>query len=297
MNAVTQLHDRRLGIGASEAPVILGLSPWRTRIELWMEKMGHGSPQAETLPMRVGTALEPVVLQAFTDETGLPVTDRQVRFIDQHRPWRWATVDGLAGNALVEAKTSSSSEEWGEAGTDQVPPYYVAQVQHALACTELELAYVPVLFAARDFRIYEIRRDDAIIEAITAAETEFWAYVQSGEAPPLQSPAEARIRWPQDTGASTIAPPEIELLCGELADTQAQAKSLDERVDALKAEIQAYMAEAATLVSPDGRAIATWKTAKAPMRLDGDLLKKDYPEAWANCRTPGTASRRFLLKG
>ena len=202
MNAVTQLHDRRLGIGASEAPVILGLSPWRTRLDLWLEKTGHGEPQAETLPMRVGTALEPVVLRAFEDERGVAVTDRQRRFVDPRLPWRWATVDGIAGSALVEAKTTGSADGWGEPGTDQVPPHYVAQVQHAMACAELEIAYIPVLIAARDFRVYEVRRDDTIIAAITDAEAEFWSRVQSGEAPPLQAPTDARIRWPQDSGAT-----------------------------------------------------------------------------------------------
>lgn len=297
MNAIVELQDRRSGIGASEAPVILGLSPWRTRLELWMEKTGHGSPQVESMPMRIGKALEPVVLQAFTDETGLRVTDQQRLIRDASNPWRWATVDGLTDGALVEAKTASSTDQWGEAGTDQIPPYYVAQVQHALACTGLVLAYVPVLFAAREFRIFEVRRDDEIIAVLTEAERRFWSSVQSGEAPPLQSPEEARIRWPQDTGATAVATPDIYETLHELTRVKIEAEVATEHAESLKAQVQAFMQDAATLVAPDGHVLATWKTAKPAMRLDGDRLKADQPELWAKYRSPGCASRRFLIKG
>ena len=75
---MTDTADRRAGLGASDAPAALGLSPWKTPLELFLEKTGRAAPVEEKLSMRIGRALEPVVLRAFVDETGLAVTRQQV---------------------------------------------------------------------------------------------------------------------------------------------------------------------------------------------------------------------------
>ena len=125
------MNDRNKGIGASDAPVIAGLSPWRTPVDLWLEKLGRGVPQEVSLPMRAGTALEGLIIDAFCEQTGMTVLDRQTRFVDPAWPVRWATVDGITTDgAMVEAEMTQDDEGWGEPGTDQIPAHYIAQVQH-----------------------------------------------------------------------------------------------------------------------------------------------------------------------
>lgn len=298
MNAaiVDVTTDRSTGIGASDAPAVLGLSPWRTPLEVFLEKTGRAAPQAESLPMRIGKALEPVVLEAFSERTGLTVARRQERIRCPRFPWRWATVDAVTGDALVEAKTSGEFSEWGDEGTDQIPRHYIVQVQHALACTGLALAYVPVLIAGRDFRLYEVARDESIIEAITCAERDFWARIERNDPPPLTSANDVRIRWPVDNGASVVASDEDLIRIESLRRLKADGKALQSDIEELELALKERLGEAASLIESDGTVLATWRASKAPVRLDTKALQAAHPELCLKFSKVGAPVRRFLLK-
>jgi putative phage-type endonuclease len=292
------MTDRRSGIGASDAPVIAGLSPWRTPVDLWLEKLGRGAPQEVSLPMRAGTALEGLVLDAFCEETGMTVLDRQTRFIDPAWPVRWATADGITTEgAMVEAKTAQDDEGWGEPGTDQIPAHYVVQVQHALACAELLVAYVPVLIGVRELRVYQVHRDDRIVAQLTEMERYFWEHVQSGEAPPMKTPRELRLVYPQDAGTTVVADAQTIEQWLALSEEVAERKALEKTIDLRKGLIQAQMLDAANLVDADGVLLATWKTTKPVGRFDEAALKAEHPDIWKQYRRAGLPQRRFLLKG
>lgn len=291
-----QIAERRQGIGASDAPAALGLSPWRTPLEVFLEKTGRAGPQEESLPMRVGRALEPVVLQAFAEETGLSVTRQQERIIDPALPWRWATVDAIADGALVEAKTAGDRGEWGEPGTDQIPRHYIVQVQHALACTGFKLAYVPVLLSGRDFRVYEVRRDEAIISAITEREVEFWSRIERDDPPPLSSADDVRLRWPVDNGASVLATPEDLEDVAALRTLKDVVRGHESELKTLETKLKTRLGEAAQLIDDDGRVLVTWRSSKPVMRFDADAFKVVHPELYSEFRKAGAPARRFLLK-
>lgn len=289
------MSDRRRGLGASDAAAACGLSPWASPLELWMAKTGRAVAQEETLPMRVGKALEPVVLAAFEARNGQSVTNRQQKITDPRLPWRWATIDGMTDDALVEAKTAGSLEGWGEDGSDQIPLHYVLQCQHALACaTDFDSVWVPVLFAAREFRCYRVQRDDALIVALTEKEAAFWGLVEADTPPEAVTSADVRLRWPTDTGLSVVATDDILAALTELHKVRGERKVAEALEDALQAQIQRFMADAATLLGPDGRPVATWKTATS-RRLDAKALDAAHPEITRQFRVESTA-RRFLLK-
>lgn len=294
MNAIP---DRAQGIGASDAPAVLGLSPWRTPLEVFLEKTGRASPQEESLPMRIGKALEPVVLEAFTERTGLVVERLQERIRCPRFPWRWATVDAIAGSALIEAKTSGEFAEWGDEGTDQVPRHYIVQVQHALACTGLALAYVPVLIAGRDFRVYEVARDERIIEVVTEREREFWARIERNEPPPLSSANDVRLRWPSDNGSSVMASEEDELRIESLRKLKADHASLEHDIENLELGLKERLGEASALTDSTGAVLCTWKAGKPPMRFDTEAFKLAHADLYQLFRKAGAPVRRFLLKG
>lgn len=41
MERTEWLEQRRKGIGGSDAPVIMGVNPWRSPMDLWLEKTGE----------------------------------------------------------------------------------------------------------------------------------------------------------------------------------------------------------------------------------------------------------------
>jgi putative phage-type endonuclease len=61
------LAVRKLGIGSSDAAAAVGLNPYKSQLELWMEKTGRDEslpkldPQDEESPAYWGNILEPIV--------------------------------------------------------------------------------------------------------------------------------------------------------------------------------------------------------------------------------------------
>ena len=69
--------DRRKYIGSSDVAAILGISPWRTALDVYLdktqppveEKLDPGRARAMTR----GKRMEPYVIDLLAEETGLPV--------------------------------------------------------------------------------------------------------------------------------------------------------------------------------------------------------------------------------
>mgnify|MGYP003308094406 CR=1 FL=1 len=85
MERTEWLARRRQGIGGSDVAAILGLSPWRTALDVYHDKTGAEKPEAETENMRIGTALEQFVADRFTEETGRRTSKFNALLKRQHR--------------------------------------------------------------------------------------------------------------------------------------------------------------------------------------------------------------------
>jgi predicted phage-related endonuclease len=70
---------------------------------------------------------------------------------------------------------------------------------------------------------------------------------------------------------------------------------LSEEETALQSQVMAAMGDADTLTS-GGNVLATWKSAKAPERIDTKRLRADHPEIAAHYTNIGEPSRRFIIK-
>ncbi|MDP3766551.1 MAG: YqaJ viral recombinase family protein, partial [Dehalococcoidia bacterium] len=71
MDDAAWLAARRAGIGGTDAAAILGLSPFRTPLDVYLDKTGAAQDErTETQPMRWGKALEPVIAEAVEERIG-----------------------------------------------------------------------------------------------------------------------------------------------------------------------------------------------------------------------------------
>ena len=64
------LEYRRSRRNASETAAVMGLSPWSTPYQLWLEKTGRASAKV-THAMQRGTELEPSARAAYEERSGL----------------------------------------------------------------------------------------------------------------------------------------------------------------------------------------------------------------------------------
>lgn len=183
------LQVRKTGIGGSDAAVILGISPFKSPLELWNEKVKDIAESAEeTEAAYWGKKLEPVVREEFTERTGLRVYTEPYLLQHNHYSFMQANLDGYVydsvyGNCIFEAKTASAYKagDWDEG----VPDEYYAQLQHYMAVTGYQGAYIAALIGGNQFVWKFVERDRQYIQALIHKEKLFWQHVQTETEPPV----------------------------------------------------------------------------------------------------------------
>ncbi|WP_373190449.1 YqaJ viral recombinase family protein, partial [Halomonas sp.] len=241
------LSIRQSGIGSSDAAAAVGLNPYKSQLELWMEKTERTDTHRElspedslTSPLHWGQVLEPLVADHYARHTGYRV--QRVNAILQHveHPWMLANLDReVVGNdavQILECKTAGlfGARLWKEG----VPEYVQLQVMHQLAVTGQQAADVAVLLGGHELQIHRIERDEAMIEQLIALERQFWDYVERDTPPPADGSDSAdralRALFPQDDGETLDFSHDV-ALSQAFVDLQQVRQTLD---DAKKAELR-----------------------------------------------------------
>lgn len=61
------LRVRKHGLGGSDISILLGINPWRSELELWLDKTNQTNESvAENEAMYFGSLLEPLLREEFT---------------------------------------------------------------------------------------------------------------------------------------------------------------------------------------------------------------------------------------
>jgi len=266
------LEARRKGIGGTDAPAILGLSRWRTAVDVWQDKLGLSPERPQTAPMRWGLALEEAIARAYVEETGTRIRKVGMRRAKHVRDYPMiGSIDRMAyGDVprVVELKTARSSdgwagrEEWPDLPPEKrVPPDYYVQVQHYLEVVEADVADVAVLFSGSDFRRIELPRDRDFGADLRVEEGNFWRDHVLTEIQPEVTAGDLDYlarKYPRSAEEEKIATPEIAELVDEILALDDRKKDLETRRDALRAKVEDYLGEAAKLLTPRGT--VSWKT-------------------------------------
>lgn len=201
--AAAQLALRRTGVTGTDLPAILGLSPWRTPLDVWLDKAGKAGkapPVAQNEDMERGTFLEDGARRWYAHRTGALRVEQPGTVVSRRNPLVIATPDGVAhftGDVrALEIKMPSSAHGWGEPGTDAIPPYYLPQVLWELAALDLPKADVFAVLDGKP-RLYHVARD-VELEGLLAEHAErFWRdHVVAGKPPEVtHRDAETVKRW------------------------------------------------------------------------------------------------------
>lgn len=170
------LKARQTGIGGSDAGTILGVNKWKSKTQLFFEKVNPDLKQdVDNEFIYWGNVLEDVVAKEFENRTGKKVRKNNKMLRHPEHDFMLANLDRVivGEKALLECKTTSqyNLDQWTD---DEIPASYLCQVQHYMAVTGYEKAYVAVLCGGNQFIWKEILRDDELIEIIVNAEKDFW---------------------------------------------------------------------------------------------------------------------------
>lgn len=291
------LKERMTGIGGSDAAAVLGLSKWRTPLEVYQEKRGELGPQEDNESFLWGRVLEPVIRQQYAERTGRVVRVPDGILRHPEHAFMLANLDGVTDDGrVVEIKTARSGQDWGEVGSDQVPQAYLLQVQHYMAVTGFVVADVAVLIGGSDFRLYEVPADRELQQMLVEGEAEFWRNVEQGIPPEPVSYSDMQARFGRSSKGGTVEATQETLdAITRLRTVQADIKRLEEVEETEKAIVMKALGECDTLVA-GGFTVATWKAAKPSQRFDSKTFQAAYPELYPQFLKTGEVSRRFLLK-
>lgn len=170
---------RRTKIGASDAPVIIGKSPYLSPSQLMEQKLvgkkSYSSPQ-----MRRGKELEPIVRQWYSDRHQ-PVRPAVVQ--SQQHDWMIASLDGLSDDhkSLIEIKCPNE-DTCQQVRRGNIPAHYQWQIQHQLAVTGLDHC-VLIVSDGKQHTDIDIVRDNNMIGDLLDAEQQFYNKMLNWEFP------------------------------------------------------------------------------------------------------------------
>ncbi len=296
MSALTlEQHEvRATGIGGSEIAAVVGLSPWMKPIDVWRKKVGLVD-DAPTKHTHRGRFLEAGVRLWYASETGrrveLATTMRHptlTRIV--------ATPDGIVyerderePSRVLEVKCPDwrLAQDWGEAGTDQVPDYYVPQAIWEMAVTGTQLCDFAALIDG-GLRIFTVRWDRALFEALAEQAHAFWrAYVETKTPPPPDgSPSYddyLATRFPRSMGVLLHSTDEIDTVMAELQAAEGELTAAEHRAEAAKQRIKDYIGDADGVEGRYGRCLwrsskdretVAWKALCEELRPDAELVAK-----------------------
>jgi len=289
-----QIAVRKTGVGSSEVAAALGMSKWKSRLELYRQKIGEAPAQDDTMAMRFGHAVEPFILTEYERE-------RDVTLVRSPETMRkgimLAHVDGwLPGELVVNAKTARSRLGWGEPGSAEIPVDYLLQETAEMIVADVRVAHVPVLFFGSSIETYELKLDDELAQMVMAGVQEFWQHVEARDPPPPSTLAEVNQRWPKSVARTVELPPNVALQIYELIECKNHQAALATQEELIETKIKLAMGDA-EVATADGIIAATWKTAKPSNVFDLKLFEQEQPDLAARYRTERAASRRFLVKG
>lgn len=298
MNRTEWLQERRMGLGGTDSAAIMGVSKFKTPMEVCLAKWGELPETPQNDLMRYGLLIEPVLRQWYVNETGRTVTvpDGVIRHSKQ--PFLLASLDGFTDDGRVlEIKTASRGDEWGEPGSDEIPDAYMCQVQHYMYVTGAPVADVVVSIMGKMPVMYEVEADKELHDMMIQVESDFWHNnVLAGVLPDYTTVKDIALRFRKSTAGEIKAAQETLMALSELKKLRETIKAMESKEEQLKAAIMATMGEFDTLVGIDGKPIATWKSSKATSRFDTDSFKKTHADLYKQFTKTGEPSRRFCLK-
>lgn len=178
------LEWRRTKITAGDAPVIMGVSPYKKIDKLYDEKIRCYETNT-TQYMQRGIDLEPIALKAFEKATGLIMFPAVG--VHEELDWMAASFDGMTidGEAIVEIKCPGRRDH-NDAAMGGVPFKYYPQLQHQIHVAGLDRAYYFSFDGVSGITL-EVPRDDDFIEKMIAKEFEFWNCLRTFT-PPTTTP-------------------------------------------------------------------------------------------------------------
>lgn len=250
--------------------------------------------------MDIGSQLEGMLMDKFAKTNGVTVIPSETTFYHPVHGFLIANVDGLIPSSepriidgypdyemsvlsILEIKTAKKkTEEWGGHGTNQIPIQYLCQIAHYCMVTEVEKAYLSVLFKQEEEIVdYVYNRDLDFENKIKEKLIHFWnEYVLKNKYPPIKTYSDIGHLY-KDLGDIKVS---LETLTkiDRYKSLSNQVKLITSERDQVKEEIAIEIGGYGYLIGLDGDRLGSFK-CQSHNRLSSELVKKNYSDVYEDC--------------
>ena len=308
-------HNRASFLGGSDIGAILGVSKYRSAMDVWLEKTGKKVDTKNSFALRFGSFAESFIADEYALVTGEHLIEHPQGLIHPQHSFCVGHIDRfvlenkelplfnsddvLNAKKLLECKTANhfSQGDWGEPGTDAIPLPYLSQCLWYLGITNLPEIDVAVLLGGSDLRVYTITRDLELESLMFEKAALFWAeHVQKDIPPKPQSINDCQALFQKScSGKALEATSETLDLIRQLKALETQAHIEEAQIDTIKQQLMEAMADA-EVITYLGKPVITWKAPKPSYRIDTKRLSLEHPELIKAYQSPVMNSRRFVVK-
>ncbi|MFB6349978.1 YqaJ viral recombinase family protein [Moraxella sp. ZJ142] len=299
MSRTDWLKARQSGIGGSDIAALMGVSPYKTAYDIYLDKTREIEADEMSEAAYWGTRLEALVADEYALRNNVKV--QRVNFLirSEEYPFACANIDravvnpaisgtvrvskdgSLSTDKLLEIKTSSAylNKNWGDEGSDLVPDHYLLQCQWYMGITKVPTCDLAVLIGGNKYQQYTINFDEDLFAEMIAVAGEFWENLQNGISPDPVSYENIRHKYRRAEIGSILDITEneqaVELVSSYL-DLKDREKAVNDELNDLKKDIAVLFADKETMVL-DKQIVMTYKN-QTSKRLDSSKLRKEHPE-------------------
>jgi len=202
------VEERGRGIGSSDVAAVLGVSPFKSNVNLWDEKMGLKEPEdiSDLDYVRSGTESEaPLRILFGVDYPQYEIDYKENRILINSK---YNFIRCSPDSLLIEKETGRkgfleikraeirNSAQFDQWKNGRIPEHYYTQtLQYFLVDEEIEFGYLRVYLIRylrdgvvvreiRDYLIANSRKEkQADLDYLFAKELEFWNCIQNGTRP------------------------------------------------------------------------------------------------------------------
>jgi putative phage-type endonuclease len=245
---------RKQDITSTEVSALFGLSPYKTRLQLWAEKRGELEDNFEgNTRTKWGTMMQAAIANAIAEEQGWTVRARnmysRIPALQIGASFDYEVIGHEDGPAILEIKNVDwlvYKNKWTEVdGIISAPDHIELQLQHQMLVSKRTWGAIGVLVGGNDLKVIIRQADPEIHAAIKARAAEFWASVSLGVRPDPNFPSDAEtvIRLNKTSTPGTVCDCTGDTVVDELVANYKHVSNEIASLEDIKTTIKAKLLE------------------------------------------------------
>ena len=300
--------DRETFIGGSDVGTIMGVNPFKSAYQLFLEKTGQIERENidDKLSVKLGHKMEQVVAELYEEETNQKVQLSNKSFRSNEYPFLIGHIDRkIVGKKKgLEIKTTSSFNKT-DYDDGAVPPSHYYQCMFYMMITGMHDWDLATLRDNREFHIVHIQWNEGIAEDMLKQCLEFWDCVEKktwnkpldGSDSTTETLNKAYpVANKYDTSTIPISSGNTGLNVADYLELKSAYKQIGDSIAAFENNVKAVLGTSQYGII-DNEYTVSWRRYERTGSIDMKKVMEDHPEIdWEQYRKPNTEYRRFALK-